>query len=91
MNYLLVKRGIISKGYSMEYLQNHIIPSLNNFFLTHNDEEIEECQKEYGYSNNNLPMIWINDVADPNCMLMFEITNKIGSYIRLSFLGRFKG
>lgn len=91
MKYILLEKDKILNNYGTGYLHSHIKSSLDKFFSTHNDEEIEECQKEYGYSDNNLPIIWINDIADSNCMLMFEISDKIGSYIKLSFLGRLKG
>lgn len=92
MRYALRKKDKIASAYSEQYLNDHIIQSLNAYFKIHNDSEIigtiEIADK---VDNTNYPILRINDVADDNCMLEFAAIGQTYDVLRLSFLGRIKG
>ncbi len=92
MRYALRKKDKIASAYSEQYLNDHIIQSINAYFKIHNDSEIiwtiEIADK---VDNTNYPILRINDVADDNCMLEFAVLGQTYDVIKLSFLGRMKG
>lgn len=93
MRYALRKKEKISEVFSEEYLQDHIIASLDNVFNNTPTEIIEEALSvEYQTINGkNYQVIRINDVADKDCMLEFAIVGQQYDVLKLSFLGRMKG
>jgi hypothetical protein len=92
MRYALRKKDKIASAYSEQYLNDHIIQSLNRYFSTHNDSEIAETIEIADKVDNiNYPILRINDVADDNCMLEFAVLGQTYDVIKLSFLGRMKG
>ena len=92
MRYALRKKDKIASAYSDEYLKEHIIKSLNEYFFTFSNQMIEyEIKHSDILDNTNYPILRINDSADDNCMLEFAVLNKIFDVLKLSFLGRMKG
>lgn len=92
MRFALRKQDKIASVYSEQYLNDHIIQSLNAYFKINNDSEIAESIRTADKVDNlNYPILGINDVADDNCMLNFAVLGQTYDVIRLSFLGRFKG
>lgn len=93
MRYALRKKEKISEVFSEEYLQEHIISSLDNVFKNTPTEIIEEALSvEYQTINGkNYQVIRINDVADKDSMLEFAIVGQQYDVLKLSFLGRMKG
>jgi len=92
MRFALRKKDKIASAYSDQYLNDHIIQSLNTYFKIHNDRDIAETiEMADKVDNLNYPILRINDVADDNCMLEFAVLGQTYDVIRLSFLGRMKG
>ena len=92
MRFALRKKDKIASVYSDQYLNDHIIQSLNKYFEIHNDSEIAEAtETACKVDNINYPVLRINDVADNRCMLEFAILGQTYNVIKLSFLGRIKG
>lgn len=91
MRYALRKKDKIASVYSDQYLNDHIIQSLNKHFQIHNDSDIAETiETTYKVDNINYPVLRINDVADDRFMLEFAILGQTYNVIKLSFLGRIK-
>lgn len=92
MRYALRKKDKIASAYSDQYLNDHIIQSLNTYFKTHNDSEIAKTiETTCKVDNINYPVLRINDVADDRCMLEFAVLGQTYDVIKLSFLGIMKG
>ena len=92
MRFALRKKDKIASVYSDQYLNDHIIKSLESYFSTYDDSDITETLEDADTIDNlNYPILRINDVADDRCMLEFAILGQTYDVIRLSFLGRMKG
>lgn len=92
MRYALRKKDKIASVYSDQYLNDHIIKSLESYFSTYDDSDITETLEDADTIDNlNYPILRINDVSDDNCMLEFAVLGQTYDVIRLSFLGRMKG
>lgn len=92
MRYALRKKDKIASVYSDQYLNDHIIQSLNTYFKIHNDSDITETLEDADTMDNlNYPILRINDVSDDNCMLEFAVLGQTYDVIKLSFLGIMKG
>lgn len=90
MRYALRNQDKIAAAYSADYLQQHLIDSLNKFFETVD----EDALKEYwivNIPNERYPILRINDIADEDCMLEFAIIGRQYDILKLAFLGRMKG
>jgi hypothetical protein len=94
MRFALRKQNKIQEAYGEEYLTQHVLHSLEEFFDTHSDEEVTEAIELTGSITRNgtvYRILRINDTADDNCMLEFAVTGHAYDVIRLAFLGRMKG
>ncbi len=90
MRYALRNQDKIATAYSPEYLQQHLIASLDNFFRTV-DEDAMSCYWRIDTSECQYPILAINDTADENCMLEFAIIGRQYDVLKLAFMGRMKG
>lgn len=88
MRYILVQINQVLREYSRYYLNEHIIKSLDEFFSTAEDNFIDEMylQQDSDFLNLN-----INDVSDPNSMLVFAYhgQTRTGAH-KLSYVSRIK-
>lgn len=94
MRYALRNQEKIAKVYSEEYLKQHIIASLDNYFSENcNTRILHDCAQEAYVSadGTNYQILRINDIADKDCMLEFYVLIKIYDVLRLAFVGRIKG
>lgn len=88
MRYALRKQDKIAEAYGNDYLQQHIIASLDAFFKT--AKEITTDRFIDASSGVRFPLIAVNDVADEDCMLCFAVTGVQYDVFRLAFAGREK-
>lgn len=77
-----------------DYLNNHILKSLNSFF-TQNDDDIVissiELDAYQTQSGESYAVLRVNDISDVNAMLEFAVIGQQYDVLKLSFLGRMKG
>lgn len=88
MRYALRNQDKIADRFGDDYLQQHIVASLDAFFKTAK-EITTDVFIEAG--NVQMPVLSVNDVADDNCMLDFAITGIQYDVFRLAYCGRTKG
>lgn len=90
MRYALRNQDKIANSYSEEYLNNHLLASLNSFFNIVDEDEMNEFwlinTDEYKY-----PVLRINDLADDNAMLEFAVIGRQFDVLKLAYMGRMKG
>lgn len=89
MRYVLIQIHQILSEYSRDYLTEHIIKSLDSFFSEAEDNFIDEIYYQHESSSIHLN---INDVSDPNVMLVFAYhgQTRTGAH-KVSYVGRIKG
>lgn len=89
MRYVLVKIHQILLEYSDDYLTEHIIKSLDSFFSEAEDNFIDEV---YYQQESTALHLNINDVSDPNVMLVFAYhgQTRTGAH-KVSYVWRIKG
>lgn len=89
MRYQLVQIQNILKEYSRDYLNEHIIKSLEAFFKDADEKFLDDI---YYQQDSSFPHININDVANPDAMLIFAYhgQTRTGAY-NVSYVGRIKG
>lgn len=92
MRYALRNQEKIAATYSKDYLQQHIIASLDEAFANISTEVIEEAMTvEYQTINGkNYPYIRVNDVADEDAMIEFVVIGRQYDVLKLAFFGRIK-
>ena len=76
MRYALRKQEKIASAFSTDYLQNHLIASLNRYFTICTADEIEDVLEFEVINSKEYQILRINDVADENCMLEFIVIKK---------------
>lgn len=88
MRYVLVQIHQILREYSHDYLNEHIIKSLDSFFSEAEDNFIDEIYYQQESSSLHLN---INDVSDPNVMLVFAYhgQTRTGAH-KVSYVGCIK-
>lgn len=91
MRYALRNLEKIAAAYSNDYLQQHIIASLNDYFATTSADEIEEAFEFQTINGKEYHVLQINDVADEDAMLEFVVIGRQYDVFRLAFNGRIKG
>lgn len=94
MRYALRKQDKIAAVYSDDYLQTHIIASLEDYFKNSSSEQITENYSQEVYVAQNgteYPLLRINDVADDDAMLEFAVVAMQFDVLKLAFMGRMKG
>jgi hypothetical protein len=93
MRYSLRNKQKIAAAYSEDYLNKHIIASLDKYF-TQSDEQITDDAMQEFYTTSNgseYPLLRVNDVADENSMIEVAIVGQQYDVLKLAFLGRVKG
>ena len=96
MRYALRKQDKIAAVLGSDYLNEHIIKSLDDYFKRQEYEQIIDCiESAYTYTSElseiSYPVLRINDVSDDNAMLEFAVLDIKYDVLKLSFLGRIKG
>lgn len=94
MRYALRKQAKIASVYSEDYLNKHIIKSLDSYFGNTSDEHITDDISQKGYvtsTGEDYPILKVNDLSDDNAMLEFAVIGLECDILKLSFLGRIKG
>lgn len=96
MRYALRNQDKIAKAFGEDYLQTHIIASLDKFFrasskavidrcittaVVTTDEEQKSVEREY---------LRINDAVDRDAMQEFIILDRTWDVLRLAYVGRSK-
>lgn len=90
MRYALRNQDKIAAAYSTNYLQQHLLDSLNKFFETVDEDALNDYWI-VNIPNERYPILRINDIADEDCMLEFAIIGRQYDILKLAFLGRMKG
>lgn len=90
MRYALRNQNKIAAAYSTNYLQQHLLDSLNKFFETVDEDALNDYWI-VNIPNERYPILRINDIADEDCMLEFAIIGRQYGILKLAFLGRMKG
>ncbi len=94
MRYALRKLDKIASAMGKEYLNNHILKSLNNFFAQNDDDNVISSIELDAYqtqSGESYAVLRVNDISDDNDMLEFAVIGQQYDVLKLSFLGRMKG
>lgn len=91
MRYALRNQDKIAATYSADYLQQHLIASLDDFFAKAQTGVIEETLEYQNINGKEYQLLRINDTADERCMLEFVVIGRQYDVFQLAFLGRVKG
>lgn len=94
MRFALRKQDKIKAVLGKEYLENHILPSLKEYFSKNDDQQIYTDIDMMGYyteTGKTYPLLRINDVANENAMLEFVVIGKMYDVFNLSYVGRLEG
>lgn len=89
MRYSLRNKQKIAAAYSEDYLNKHIVASLDKYF-TQSDEQItDDATQEFlkTSNGNEYPLLRVNDVADEEAMIEVAIVGQQYDVLRLAFLG----
>lgn len=92
MRYSLRNKQKIAAAYSEEYLNKHIVASLDKYF-TQSDEQItDDAMQEFLKTANGAeyPLLRVNDVADEKAMIEVAVVGQQYDVLKLAFLGRVK-
>lgn len=92
MRYSLRNKQKIAAAYSEDYLNKHIIASLDKYF-TQSDEQItDDAMQEFLKTANGAeyPLLRVNDVADEKAMIEVAVVGQQYDVLKLAFLGRVK-
>lgn len=100
MRYRLHRDSLTLGNIDGEYYDTHLIRSLDDFFQSVNDEEIDNfiddgmvgvllLSVKGPYYGGRI--LRINDVADKDSMLEFTILHQLPTKMYLTFTGRMKG
>lgn len=92
MRYALRNQDKIAAAYSRDYLQQHILQSLDSAFEITPTESIEEALSlEFQTINGKeYQVLRVNDLADDDSMLEFAVVGWQYDVLHLAFLGRIK-
>lgn len=88
MRYALRKQAKIASVYSEDYLNKHIIKSLDSYFGNTSDEHITDDISQEGYvtsTGEDYPILKVNDLSDDNAMLEFARYRFGMRYIKIVF------
>ncbi len=94
MRYSLRNKEKIAAAYSEDYLNKHIVASLDQYFANNSDDRItDDAMQELLTTSNGAeyPILRVNDVADKDAMIEVAIIGQRFDVFRLAFLGRVKG
>lgn len=86
MRYALRNQDKIAEAYSPEYLQQHLIASLDNFFRTVDEDAISDYWR-IDTSEGKYPILAINDIAYETHTLEFAIIGRQYDVLKLAFIG----
>lgn len=87
MRYSLRNKQKIAAAYSEDYLNKHIIASLDKYF-TQSDEQItDDAMQEFLKTSNGAeyPLLRVNDVADEEAMIEVAVVGQQYDVLKLSF------
>ena len=90
MRYALRNQEKIAAAYSPEYLQQHLIASLDRFFQIVDEDALADYWR-IDTSECQYPILSINDTVDVDCMLEFAVIGRQYDVLKLAFMGRMKG
>lgn len=88
--YTLRNQEKIANVLSQDYLNNHILKSLDSFFSMGLDD-ISNFVDGETTQNGKYILLRINDISDADAMLEFAILAEADEIFYLAFIGRFKG
>ncbi len=94
MRYALRKQDKIASAFGDDYLKNHIIKSVDEFFAKSDDDRIIDAIDLDAYqtpSGERYAVLRLNDLADDNAMLEFAVIGQQFDVLKIAFLGRMKG
>lgn len=94
MRYALRKLDKIASAMGEDYLNNHILKSLDSFFTVNDDDNVISSIELDAYqtqSGESYAVLRVNDVSDDNAILEFAVIGQQYDVLKLSFLGRMKG
>lgn len=94
MRYALRNKSKIAEAFGEDYLNLHVVASLDTYFAHANNQQVTEdiSQERYAAnSGNSFPLLRINDMADDNCMVEFAVISKKYDVLQLAYIGRMKG
>lgn len=92
MRYALRKLDKIASAMGEDYLNNHILKSLDSFFTVNDDDNVISSIDAYQtQSGESYAVLRVNDISDDNDMLEFAVIGQQYDVLKLSFLGRMKG
>ena len=90
MRYALRNQDKIATHYGEDYLKQHLLASLDDFFRMVD----EDAMNDYWVINTieyKYPILRINDLADSNAMVEFAVVGRQFDVLKLAFMGRMKG
>lgn len=93
MRYALRKLDKIASAMGEDYLNNHILKSLDSFFTVNDDIIISSIELDayQTQSGESYAVLRVNDVSDDNAIIEFAVVGQQYDVLKLSFLGRMKG
>ena len=94
MRYALRKLDKIASAMGEDYLNNHILKSLDKFFTVNDDDNVISSIELDAYqtqSGESYAVLRTNDISDDNAILEFAVVGQQYDILKLSFLGRMKG
>ena len=94
LRYALRKQDKIKASLGANYLEKHILDSLDLFFSFVEDGSIYDNIELDGYVTefgNSYSLLRINDIANENAMLEFAVIGRMHDVFHLSYIGRMKG
>lgn len=96
MRYALRNQDKIAKAFGKDYLQTHVIASLDKFFRTASKAAIDRCittavvTTDAEQKSVEREYLCINDVVDRDAMQEFVILDRTWDVLRLAYVGRSK-
>lgn len=90
MRYALRNQDKIAASYGEDYLKQHLIASLDNFFKVVDEDAMGEYYRMDTGECKYL-ILRINDLADSNAMVEFAVVGRQFDVLKLAFMGRMKG
>ncbi len=92
MRYSLRNKQKIAAAYSEDYLNKHIIASLDKYFAQSDEQITDDAMQEFLKTANGAeyPLLRVNDVADEKAMIEVAVVGQQYDVLKLAFLGRVK-
>lgn len=92
MRYSLRNKQKIAAVYSEDYLNKHIVASLDRYFTKSDEKITDDAMQEFLKTANGAeyPLLRVNDVADEKAMIEVAVVGQQYDVLKLAFLGRVK-